>query len=136
MRTTLTRKIQICRLGETLRYNNYEITFSEQQWGNGSLIGDAFPCFVFAGIREGPEDARAGRIILTIRKNSERAECFELTGISFSSGEWGNQFDLELFYMLNPALNSLALDLKAGEEQSVILPPPCSESNFPKKNGK
>lgn len=115
-------QIQTCQLGEMLRYNNYEITFSEWQWGNGNLINDKFPDYVFAGPQEGSEDVRVGLIMLTIRKNSESAEHFDLTDISFSSGLWGNQFDLELFYMLNPTRKSLALDLKTGEEQSVILP--------------
>ena len=126
-------QIQTCQSGETLRHNSYDITFSEWQWGNGSLISAAFPDFVFAGTREGPEDVRVGLIMLTIRKNSESAEHFDLTDISFSSGAWGNQFDLELFYMLNPTWDSLALDLKAGEEQSVILPLTMLRIQFPPK---
>jgi len=53
-----------------------------------------------------------------------------LTDISFSSGAWGNQFDMELFYILNPELDSMVLDLPVGEPQQVTIPLIISESQF------
>ncbi len=126
-------KMQTCQMGETLRHDNYEITFSGWQWGDGSLISGEFPDFVPAGDQGGPEDVRVGLITLTIRKSSECTESFDLANISFSSGSWGNQFDLELFYMLNPTWNSLTLDLKDGEEQSAVLPITMLRTQFSTK---
>jgi len=123
--------IQTCQLGETVQYNSCQITFSGWQWGDGSLLDSRLPGYVPSGAQGRPGDVRAGLIELTVKKSSEGVESFDLADISFSSGAWGNQFDLELFYLLNPGSNSIALDLEPGEKQSVVLPITLLKSQFP-----
>lgn len=50
--------------------------------------------------------------------------------MGFSSGAWGNQFDIELFYRLNPTLNDMVLDLEVGSIQQVTLPLTLNENHF------
>lgn len=76
------------------------------------------------------EDARVGLINFTITKNSDSEDRFDLANIGFSSGAWGNQFDMELFYMLNADLDSMVLDFPVGEQQQIVFPLTLLESQF------
>jgi len=71
-------------------------------------------------LREGSEDVSVGLIKFIVRISSEGGDSFNLIVISFSSGAWGNQFDLELFYLLNSGWESLAPNLETGEARTAI----------------
>ena len=118
--------------GETLLSGSYQITFSGWQWGNESLVKAEFPGFVlaWAGKDGREEDVRVGMVGLTITKASDDGDILDLSDMGFSSGAWGNQFDLELFYLLNPGLKDMVLDLAVGEVQQVTLPLTVLESQF------
>lgn len=126
-------QIQTYRLGETLLYKGCEITFSDWQWGDGSLISEKLPEYRLSGTQSGQADARVGLITLCVRREEEGAGALDLADVSFSSGAWGNQFDLELFYLLNPDLKTMTPDPESGEEQRVILPLTLHKSQFTEK---
>lgn len=125
-------QIQTYQYGERVRSGSYEITFSGWQWGNENLIKAKFPDFelVHSGSDGKSEDVRVGLINFTITKISEGKDILDLSNIGFSSGAWGNQFDLELFYLLNPELHNIALALDVGEIQHITLPLTVLESQF------
>ncbi len=125
-------QIHTCQLRETLPYKSYQITFSGWQWGDERLPGRECPGFRLAdtGTDGRPEDIRVGLITLSITKVSAGRDILDLADIGFSSGAWGNQFDLELFYMLNPTWDSLSLDLETGSERRVVLPLTMLASQF------
>lgn len=108
------------------------MTFSGWEWGDGSLVKEKFPDYILVYPREDglAEDARVGLICFTVTKTSPGGDILDFTAMGFSSGAWGNQFDLELFYLLNPELNSPFLDLPDGGTQEVILPLILLETQF------
>lgn len=119
--------------GDSPRIGGYSITFSGWQWGEEALIEDRFPDYVLFyedETGENREAVRVGLVGLTVQKAEKEAEPLDLTRFSFSSGGWGNQFDMELFYLLNPEGVSLKLDLSGGETKEIWLPMIMRESNF------
>lgn len=124
--------IRTCRYGESIGLGSYRMTFSGWEWGDGSLVKEKFPDYILVYPREDglAEDARVGLICFTVTKTSPGGDILDFTAMGFSSGAWGNQFDLELFYLLNPELNSPFLDLPDGGTQEVILPLILLESQF------
>lgn len=102
------------KCGETAVVGSYQITFDDWQWGDDGKS----------------EDMRIGLIYFTITKVSESNDIFDISNIAFSSKAWENQFDMDLFYSLNPELNNMILDLSVGETQQFTLPLTVLESNF------
>lgn len=125
-------EILTCEYGDSVQTGGYSITFDGWQWGDESLIGDRFPDYhlIYEEEPEGGEEARVGLIELTIRRSEEEAEPLDLTRFAFSSESWGNQFDMELFYLLNPGGGSLMIDLPEGEMTTLCFPMVMLESNF------
>lgn len=125
-------KIFTYQCGDNVQVGSYQITFDAWQWGNQEQMKSEIPDFslVLTGDEAKSEGVRIGLIDLTVTKVSESADGFDLTNIGFSSGAWGNQFGMELFYSLNPELGDMVLDLSVGESQQVTLPLTVLESNF------
>ena len=55
-------------------------------------------------------------------------------GFYFSMGTNGNQYDMELFFKLNPTLEALEIKLNAGEETSFVIPYTMNEQQVSKKD--
>ena len=127
--------IQTYHYGETLQIGNYQITFQGWQWGNDSLIKTRFPDFslVPSGADGTSEDVRIGLISIFVEKVCEGDDTLDLANVGFSSGAWGNQFDAELFFLLNSELGNMKLDLTVGETQQVTFPLTVRESQFTAK---
>ena len=49
-------------------------------------------------------------------------------------GTNGNQYDMELFFKLNPTLEALEIKLNAGEEASFVIPYTMNEQQVSKKD--
>lgn len=73
---------------------------------------------------------RVGLITLRIEKMKEDGSILDLTGIAFESGAWGNQFDMELMYLLNPQLEGLRLRMEKGECREIIFPMTMVDRQF------
>ncbi len=118
--------------GESVRIGSYQMRFSGWQWGDESLIKERFPDFilVYPGEDGVSGDARVGLIGFTVTKISQGSDILDLTAMGFSSGAWGNQFDLELFHLLNQELDSPVLDLAVDGTRKVILPMTMQEAQF------
>lgn len=65
---------------------------------------------------------RVGVFTLRIEKTREDDSILDLTAVAFESGAWGNQFYMELMYLLNPQLEGPRLQMEEGE---------CREIRFP-----
>jgi hypothetical protein len=118
---------------ETAQLGGYEITFCGWQWGDSAwsealLPGADIDYRDETGRQYG---ARVGLVELSITKVEEGADRLDLSDAGFSSGAWGNQFDMELFYQLNPTLHDMVLDLAVGQTQQVTLPLTLNEAQFP-----
>lgn len=126
-------QIQTFQYGETVQIGGYQITFSGWQWGLSDLLLEKCPGFVLVSTKADgiTEDARIGLIELTITKTSAGGEALDLTDIAFSSGAWSNQFDAELYFLLNPEQNTMVMDMETGQVWQVILPITMLESQFP-----
>ena len=114
--------IQTITRGNILSIGNYEISLTDWKWGNGEIILSVYPGYHWLEIdgKEYPvEKERVGLAKLTIHKVKKDETSLDLSEISFSSGAWGNQFDLELFYKLNPDLNDLRLKLSENETVTI-----------------
>lgn len=120
---------------ETVLVDGYEISFTGWQWGDSKIISTILPDFDIDYTDESGNvyESRVGLINLTITKVSDDGNYIDLANIDFSSGAWGNQFDMELFYRLNPTLNDMVLDLEVGTIQQITLPLTLNETHFPQK---
>lgn len=118
--------------GETVLVDGYEISFTGWQWGDSKIISAILPDFDIDYTDESGDvyESRVGLIDLTITKVSDDGGYIDLASIGFSSGAWGNQFDMELFYLLNPTLNDMLLDLEVGTIQQITLPLTLNETHI------
>ena len=73
-----------------------------------------------------PANAVADSMAMT----DDAAQMPDLTGMAFESGAWGNQFDMELMYLLNPRLESLRPRLEEGEGVEIVLPMTMTDQQF------
>lgn len=123
------------QLGESVIVNGYEISFTGWQWGDSELISTVLPDLEINYTDENGDvyESRVGLIDLTITKVSDTGDYIDLANVGFSSGAWGNQFDMDLFYRLNPTLNDMILDLEVGNAQQVTLPLTLNETHFPQE---
>lgn len=121
--------------GETVLIDGYEISFTGWQWGDSKIINTILPDFNIDYTDENGDvyESRVGLIDLSITKVSHNRDNIDLANIGFSSGAWGNQFDMDLFYRLNPSLNDMVLDLEVGNIQQVTLPLTLIETQFPQE---
>ena len=121
--------------GETVLVDGYEVSFTGWQWGDSKVISTILPDFDIDYTDENGEvyESRVGLIDLTVTKVSDNGDNIDLANIGFSSGAWGNQFDMDLFYRLNPTLNDMVLDLEVGNTQQVTLPLTLNETHFPQE---
>lgn len=124
--------IRTYQYGESIRIGSYQMMFGGWQWGDESLVKAKFPDFILVYPQEDGliEDVRMGLISFTVTKISQDKDILDLTNMGFSSGAWGNQFDLELFHLLNPDLDSPRLNLAAGKMQEIVLPMTMLETQF------
>lgn len=123
--------------GDSVRTGDYTITFSHWQWSDGNLLQELCPGFSLVLDEEGnafPGDReRVGLITLVITKERKSDSCLDLTHITFESGPWGNQFDMELMYLLNPSLDSLRLCPEEGESREIVIPMTMLDLQFEEK---
>lgn len=109
--------IQTYGLDESIQAGSYKITFSDwQQWADY----DEYP----------DHQERTGIAELTISKTAPDESTLDLTSVAFESGAWGNQFDAELMFRLNPDLESLLLQLDTGETKKVLFPITMLDQQF------
>lgn len=143
-------------LGDSVQVGDYTITFQDWRWSDGEILQSLCPGFCFLLDEEGEEypvsRERIGLVTLSITKagrdqagtdqartdqaganqamTDDAAKMLDLTGMAFESGAWGNQFDMELMYLLNPRLESLRPQLEEGESVEIILPMAMTDQQF------
>lgn len=105
-------QVQTYGLHESIQAGGYTITFSDWQWEDGSM------------------QERTGIAELTVTKTTAEESALDLTNISFESGAWGSQFDAQLMFNLNPDLESLLLQMNAGESKSICFPITMIDQQF------
>lgn len=118
-------QIETFQKNDVIQIGNYEITLTDCKWGDGEVVHQICPGYMFMEIdgEEYPtEQERVGLAKIVVRKTGEDNTILDLSEITFESGAWGNQFDLELFSALNPSLEGLVLELEKGEEIEVVFP--------------
>lgn len=110
---------------EVMQIGNYEITLTNCKWSDGEVVHQICPGYKLVEIdgEEYPaEQERVGLAEILVRKTGEDNTILDLSEITFESGAWGNQFDLELFSILNPSVEGLILDLENEEEIKIVFP--------------
>lgn len=115
---------------ETVTLGNYEIAVTGYTWGDETLLQETVPDFNDYYEASSPDDVRIGFVTLTVTKQTDEESLLDLTSLYFESGAWGNQFDMELFYRLNPEADSLYLELAPGETRSVTIPMEMNRDHF------
>ena len=127
-------KIWTGGLQDTILAGNYRITFSNWQWADGALLQELCPGYCMFvdenGMGYPTERERVGLITLRVEKQKEDGSILDLTDMAFESGAWGNQFDMELMYLLNPQLEGLSLQMEEGECRDIIFPMIMSDLQF------
>ncbi len=105
---------------ETIKIGNYDIKQSGWEWGDGNLIKNKCPDYVYMETSDGAEfpldRERAGLVTLSVTKAKSDTTTLDITNIAFEICNNGTQFDMELFYELNPTLEALEIKLNSGEE--------------------
>lgn len=119
---------------EVLTLGNYEITVSGFNWGNGELLHQAAPNEIYLYQYDGSEypldQIRTGFIKLSIKKLADDNTRLDTTCLYFESGAWGNQFDMDLYFHLNPDATSLYVEMKKGETKEIVLPMLMTKDQF------
>lgn len=120
--------------GDCVRLEGYAVTFTDWRWSDGEILHELCPGFHLLTDEEGNEypvsQERIGLALLTIEKVGAEDDELDLTSIAFESGSWGNQFDMELMYLLNPQLESLRPQLEEGERMEILLPMALTDQQF------
>ena len=118
-------KVETFQKDEVIHIGNYEISLTDCKWSDGEVIHQICPGYKLVEIdgEEYPvEQERVGLAEVLVRKTGEDNTILDLSEITFESGAWGNQFDLELFSALNPSVEGLILDLENEEEIKIVFP--------------
>lgn len=119
-------KVWTGELQDSVQMGKYSITFTDWQWADGTLLKELCPRYRMItdenGMEYPAERERVGLITLKIEKGEEGQSILDLTNIAFESGAWGNQFDMELMYLLNPQLEGLWIQMEKGECREIIFP--------------
>lgn len=120
-----------------IQLGNYEISLTDWQWSDGEIVHEIYPGYKLIemdGEEYPTEKERVGLAEITVTKTKDDNTKLDLTEITFESGAWGNQFDLELFMKLNPDLDGLVLEMEAGETQKIVFPMTMLDIQFSKKS--
>lgn len=123
-------RVNTCQRNETVTLGNYEIAVTDYIWGDETLLQERVPDFNNHYETSSPDDVRIGFVTLTVTKLNDDDTILDLTSLHFESGAWGNQFDMELFYRLNPDADSLFLTLAPEETRSVTIPMQMNRDHF------
>lgn len=123
-------RVNTCQRNETVTLGNYEIAVTDYIWGDDRLLQERVPDFNDYYEASSPDDVRIGFVTLTVTKQNDDETILDLTSLHFESGAWGNQFDMELFYRLNPEADGLYLDLAPGEIRNVTIPMKMNRDHF------
>ena len=97
---------------DTIKLGNYEIKQTGWEWGDGSLLKEKCPDYAYDQTDDGSEYP------------------FD----SVRVGTNGDQYDMELFFKLNPTLEALEIKLSAGEDVSFVIPYIMDEQQVSKKD--
>ena len=123
---------------DTIKLGNYEIKQTGWEWGDGSLLKEKCSDYVYDQMDDGSEypldSVRVGFITLSVTKVKDDTTSLDLTSLAFEMGTNGNQYDMELFFKLNPTLEALEIKLNAGEETSFVIPYAMNEDLVSKKD--
>lgn len=120
-----------------IQLGNYEISLTDWKWSDGEIVHEIYPGYKLIEMdgKEYPtEKERVGLAEITVTKTKDDNTKLDLTEITFESGAWGNQFDLELFMKLNPDLEGLVLEMEAGETKKIVFPMTMLDIQFSKKS--
>ena len=120
-----------------IQLGNYEISLTDWQWSDGEIVHEIYPGYKLIemdGEEYPTEKERVGLAEITVTKTKDDNTKLDLTEITFESGAWGNQFDLELFMKLNPDLDGLILEMEAGETEKIVFPMTMLDIQFSKKS--
>ena len=120
-----------------IQLGNYEISLTDWQWSDGEIVHEIYPGYKLIemdGEEYPTEKERVGLAEITVTKTKDDNTKLDLTEITFESGAWGNQFDLELFMKLNPDLEGLVLEMEAGETQKIVFPMTMLDIQFSKNS--
>lgn len=120
-----------------IQLGNYEISLTDWQWSDGEIVHEIYPGYKLIeidGEEYSTEKERIGLAEVTVTKTKNDNTKLDLTEIAFESGAWGNQFDLELFMKLNPDLDGLVLEMKAGETKKIMFPITMLDLQFSQKS--
>ncbi|MDE7424033.1 MAG: hypothetical protein K2N51_10100 [Lachnospiraceae bacterium] len=127
-------QVKTYSFNESIEAGNYRITFSDWQWGDGTNIYKMYPEYVYLTDEKGnaypASKMRVGILELTVTKTADDESIVALENIAFESGAWGNQFDLELAYLMNPDLEGLRIKMKADESRKILLPMIMNDTHF------
>ena len=113
---------------DTIKLGNYEIKQTGWEWGDGSLLKEKCSDYVYDQMDD------VGFITLSVTKVKDDTTSLDLTSLAFEMGTNGNQYDMELFFKLNPTLEALEIKLNAGEETSFVIPYAMNEGLVSKKD--
>lgn len=123
---------------DTIKLGNYEIKQTGWEWGDGSLLKEKCPDYVYHQMDDGSEypfdSVRVGLITLSVTKVKDDTTSLDLTSLAFEMGTNGDQYDMELFFKLNPTLEALEIKLSAGEVVSFVIPYIMDEQQVSKKD--
>lgn len=96
-----------------------DIKQSGWKWGDGNLIKNKCPDYVYMETSDDAEfpldRERAGLVTLSVTKAKSDTTTLNITNIAFEICNNGTKFDMELFYELNPSIDSMDISLKEGE---------------------
>lgn len=125
--------------GNVLTIGNYDISLTGWTWGDGEIIHKVYPGYHLIEIdgEESPtKQERVGLAEVTIHKVKNDSTTLDLSGVTFESEAWGNQFDFDLFMHLNPNLDNLILELSEDETVTVTFPITMLDIQFSEKSWK
>lgn len=112
--------------GEALQLGNYVWRLEEADWRDGAYLKDKFPNYIVAYGEDGREYSTEKECVLLIRVNISKTQdddtWLDLTETAFESGPWHNQFDPELFELLNPDVPLIGFMLQAGSSVMLTFP--------------
>lgn len=107
---------------------------SRFKWLWSKYIWTVINVIMYYGSEYPLDSVRVGFITLSVTKVKDDTTSLDLTSLAFEMGTNGNQYDMELFFKLNPTLEALEIKLNAGEETSFVIPYAMNEDLVSKKD--
>lgn len=80
-----------------------------------------------------PFDYRTYLVYCEVSNGSSEEQALDLTNCYIETMGWANGINMENFFVFNPDLNSMSIQLKPGESREVILPYQILSNGFQKK---